>query len=122
MDSICTRFINELVDCHSMFNDVVRTVNEDWYPDAPPVTILFAALGRGLGEMISVPSEAQLQEIFSLVETGFVSGSPELKAAIGTGFLEAFSSCVNGRNSFDKRLFSILGSESARHVKAWLGE
>lgn len=121
MDASCEKFVKDLISCHCLLEVFAKDIGEDWHPNFPPVTILFAALGRGLGEIISTSSEAQLQKVSSCIEAGFVSGTPELRDAIGAGLLEALSKYLNKADGSGEKFFSMLGPKSAQHVNAWTG-
>ena len=98
---------------------VLSSVRDEWIPDEPPVTTLYAAFGRKIAAIAGDLNEASKKDLFSTIEECFVEGDEDVKSAIATGLLEILLN-ESSANRFDFRVASpFLGEYSRKHCRDW---
>jgi hypothetical protein len=93
---------------------------EYWEPDAPPVTVLFSALGDQVAEHFDSTDDEVNRRIFDLIETAMKSGENELVVAVATGTIEAVVARAFCEEGLWNRIAPMLGTLSKQHAQAWL--
>ena len=97
--------ILQLVSTADSIRSEYETVVHEWLPDAPPLTIVFSTIGRGLCCYAPRASGHDLSAIGKIIENIFVYGESPVKNAVATGLLEAvLGEASAGR--FDMELLS----------------
>ena len=96
-----------------------KMVNE-WSPEEPPVTTLFAAVGYEIAESFDSNDEAVNRSVFSLIEQGMDSADPLLGVAVATGLIEGMATRAAQVDGLWTRIASQLGPKSLSHANAWL--
>lgn len=72
--------------------DIEKEIDECllyWDPDTPPITIIFASIGRKAFEHFDQITSANKNLFFNLIEIGITSSNIQISNAIATGLLEA---------------------------------
>lgn len=91
----------------------------DWQPDAPPLTVIFADLGRSLCRHVDMLPEAIVRELCLAIEDLMTHGDEAVKNAVATGMLEAILS-ESSANRFDiSALARWFGPETRAYCLAW---
>lgn len=116
----CTDFINLLVITSSRLQASYQEVLDDWQPEEPPVTTLFAALGDRIAEDFSSVDIDVNRRIFSLIEKAMESDNQELVSAVATGLIEALATQIARQENLWERVSPFLGPRSRLHAEAWL--
>lgn len=92
---------------------------DEWKPDEPPPTILYAAFGRRIAMGADELSEQEKKIVFNAIEECFTNGDEVVKSAISTGLLEALlNESSSGRLSFQS-IASYLGDMSRQYCQEW---
>ena len=115
-------FVKKLVAMSSSIEAVYREICDDWAPDSPPVTTLFAAFGVQIAKDLRVVDVRINQEIFSLIETAMESDDSQLVSAVATGLIEALIAKTIQMEGGGLDVALFLGKRSKQHAKAWLSE
>lgn len=97
-----------------------REVVDEWRPEDPPVTILFAALGYRIAETFDRTGADARRRVFSLIEQAMASDDPDLGTAVATGLIEALATHAAQSEPLWKRMAPWLGPLSKQHAEAWL--
>lgn len=97
----------------------LKREREYWLPDSTPLTMEFAALGRGVADEYNGFDSSQTREIFRLVEEAVGSKNEKFVEAILTGFLESMMSRFERSDVEIKFVTAQLGGKSKMHVGAW---
>lgn len=119
----------EPIDTHTAVERLVRTAPnlrvefeslvKEWSPEEPPLTVMFAELGRGLCRHAPVASDAELIEICAAIEDLILRGEETVQNAVATGLLEAMLA-ESSTGSFDMSILAgFLGAESKAYCRAW---
>ena len=116
----CEDFIELLIAMSGGLLATHQTTLDEWRPDVPPVTTLFAALGARIAVESDDASEATNQKIFSLVEGAMECGDTQLTTAVATGLLEGLVGRAARTTGKLERITPFLGPRSLQHVKAWM--
>ena len=101
------------------FADTYKSLKAEWSPDVPPVTLVFASLGRAFCENANSVSHAELLDIMSAIEELITMGDTTVKNAVTTGFLEAIlSESSSGRFNVNS-VSQCFGPATMAYCKAW---
>lgn len=97
-----------------------QEVLEDWEPEEPPVTTLFAALGDRIAEdYVSTDIETN-RCIFSLIEQAMESSDQYLVTAVATGLIEALVTSAFRSEGLWNQIAPLLGPRTLRHAESWI--
>lgn len=89
-----------------------------WLPDDPPVTIVFANIGRCLIHLYSNASAATpFRDLFGVIEELMIDGDESVQSAVATGLLEALLNEAAIRGTTD--LVSLFGPNTRAYCQAW---
>lgn len=113
-------FLTLLMACSGRVRSTYQEVVEDWYPEEPPITTLFAALGKQIVEDFDISETDLNRRIFSLIEQAMESSDQRLVTAVATGLIEAMVNRAARRDGLLERLKASLGPQSLNHANAWL--
>lgn len=114
------KFIRLLSVASNGVQEAYQDVLDEWRPEEPPVTMLFAALGyRIADDFFCTNTDANLR-IFSLIEQAVESGDQELLTAVTTGLIEALVTRAVQIEGLWSQLVPMLGPRSLQHADAWL--
>ena len=116
----CEELVCLLVSASSGAQAAHQEVLDEWQPEAPPVTTLFAALGNRIAEEFGSAGVEANRRSFSLIEHAMESGDQELVTAVATGLIEALvTRAVQSEGLWDE-MAPLLGPRSRHHAYAWL--
>ncbi|NDP59176.1 MAG: hypothetical protein GZ090_07455 [Oxalobacteraceae bacterium] len=119
MEIFCVKFIDEITEKFDVFQEATNEINEYWEPDQPPVTIMFAAIGKELVQQFdSIQNEKKLA-IFQCIEDGMNSVDIDLKTAVATGIIEALVSESTENEDLWIRIEQQLGLSSKHYALSW---
>ena len=114
----------EFSDLLTVASDDVRAAHsevlDEWKPDKPPVTTLFAALGDRIAECFDSADVDTNRQMFLLIEDAMASGDQELVTAVATGLVEAMVTKAVRNENLWKRMSPLLGPLTLHHAEAWL--
>ncbi|HXH46479.1 MAG TPA: hypothetical protein VNK51_21910 [Bradyrhizobium sp.] len=85
----CEDFVSLLIAASGGVQAAYQEALDEWRPEEPPVTILFAALGDRIAEDFGRAGVDANRRIFSLIEQAMESGDQGLVTAVATGLIEA---------------------------------
>lgn len=108
-----------LAQSSSRLRSEIESVTNDWRPDAPPSTVLYAALGRQIAAASEDRDDGEKNRIFDAVEECLVSGDEEVQDAVATGLLEALLHASSAGNFEFRLVASCLGEKSKQYCRAW---
>ncbi|KAA5918991.1 hypothetical protein F1536_29020 [Achromobacter xylosoxidans] len=97
-----------------------RDVIDEWQPEEPPVTELFAALGYQIAEDFRCADTDANLRTFSLIEKAMESGDQELITAVATGIIEALVTRAAQVEGLWAQVAPVLGRRSLHHAESWL--
>lgn len=119
MEASCHEFVDALAKCSVPLQAALRETVEDWRPDEPPVTVLFAALGDRIAERFDEEGIEVNQTLLRLVESAMNSGDTNLVTAVATGLIEGLLAKAWRKEGLWSRISPMLGERSRRHADAW---
>ncbi|UJB19124.1 MULTISPECIES: DUF7674 family protein [Lysobacter] len=116
----CGHFLSLLVATSDGVQAIYQEVVDDWLPEDPPVTTLFAALGDRIAEEFTDGGADSNLHIFALIEQAMENGDEKLATAVATGLIEAMvARAVQSENQW-KQMAPLLGPRSLHHAESWL--
>lgn len=115
MDAITLKKIEDFSKIASSMSSSFKTMINEWSPEIPPLTIMFAAMGNSFIDKFNENDSEENQKVFSAVETMLTGENEELNIGASTGFLEAIAT----KPGFDKTVKAMLGKESRSFLKSW---
>lgn len=95
---------------------------DEWEPEEPPVTTLFAVIGDRIAEDFALAGVDANRRIFLLIENAMARGDLELVTAVATGLVEALVSRAVQTDGLWEQMVPLLGAKTEFHAKAWLGQ
>ena len=98
-----------------------QKVLDEWRPEEPPVTTLFAAIGDRIAEDFESAGIVSNRQVFSLIESAMESGDQLLVTAVATGLIEALVTRAVQSKGLWEQMAPLLGPRSLHHAEAWLG-
>lgn len=113
-------FVGLLVAASGGVQAAYQEALDEWRPEKPPVTTLFAALGDRIAEDFGRTGVDTNRRIFSLIEQAMESRDQELVAAAATGLIEALVTRAVRSERLWKEMAPLLGLRSLHHAEAWL--
>lgn len=113
-------FLGLLVAASGSVQAAYREILDEWQPEEPPVTTLFAALGNRIAEDFDHAGIDANRRLFSLIEQAMVSSDQGLVTAVATGLIEALVTRAVQLESVWKQMAPLLGPRSLRHAESWL--
>lgn len=116
----CEEFAGLLAAASGGVKAAHQEVLDDWRPEEPPVTTVFAALGYRIAEEFDSADGDTNRRIFSLIEEAMESDDQSLATAVATGLIEALVTRAVQNESLWKRMAPLLGPLSLHHAEAWL--
>lgn len=116
----CTDFIDLLVITSGRLQAAYQEILDEWQPEEPPVTTLFAALGDRIAEDFFSIDIGANRRIFSLIEQAMESSNQELVTAVATGLIEALVARTVRNEGLWEQVTPLLGPRSLLHAEAWL--
>ncbi len=109
-----------LLDISGGIREAYEEMVEDWSPEDPPPTTLYAALGYQIADdFLGYHSEARMR-IFSLVEQAMESEDEDLGEVVATGLIEALVTRAMETEGLWEQIKPLLGPQSLYHAEAWL--
>jgi hypothetical protein len=120
METSCVQFVENLITTSDVFLVIRRELFEYWEPDQPPVTVLFAALGKELVRQFDAIDKTAREAVFRYIEDGMNSKDDSLVTAVATGMIEAIVS-ESVRSAKWPQIEMCLGDLSKRHARKWHG-
>jgi hypothetical protein len=117
----CENFVNLLAASSGGVQTACQEVLNEWMPEEPPVTILFAALGDRIAEDFYNAGIDTNRRVFSLIELAMESGNQRLVTSVATGLIEALVTRAMQNKILWSQMALLLGPRSLHHAKAWLG-
>ncbi len=119
MEASCVQFIEKMMKTSDFLQSIVLETLEYWEPDPPPVTILFAAIGKELTRRFDSMGNESRGIAFELIEDAMNANDNALKTAVATGVIEAIVSESSRNDELWSRIELQLGSASKHHAEAW---
>ncbi|AZP14076.1 DUF7674 family protein [Undibacterium parvum] len=119
MEASCVQFIEKLMNTSNFLQGIALETLEYWEPDLPPVTILFAAIGKELTRRFDSMGNESIVIVFELIEDAMNANDNVLKSAVATGIIEAIISESSRNDELWSRIESQLGSTSKHHAEGW---
>jgi hypothetical protein len=116
----CEDFVSLLVAASGGLQATYREVLDEWRPEEPPVTTLFAALGDRIAEDFGRAGVDTNRRMFSLIEQAMESSDRGLVTAVATGLIEALVTRAVRSEGLWKEMAPLLGPRSLHHAEAWL--
>lgn len=113
-------FLGLLVAASGGVEAAYHDIIDEWRPEEPPVTTLFAALGQRIADDFSNVGADSNRRLFSLIETAMESSDQVLVTAVATGLIEALVTRAVQSENLWKQMAPLLGARSLRHAEAWL--
>ncbi|MBH5403174.1 hypothetical protein HZZ13_36080 [Bradyrhizobium sp. CNPSo 4010] len=113
-------FVGLLIAASSRLQSAYQKVLNEWGPEEPPITILFAALGDQIAEDFDRAGVDANRRVFSLIEQAMESDDKGLVTAVATGLIEALVTRAVRTESLWKEMAPFLGPRSRHHAEAWL--
>jgi len=113
-------FADLMIAASSGMRSAHREILDEWRPEEPPVTTLFAALGYRIAEDFDSSSIDANRQLFALIEGAMESGDQDLVMAVATGLIEALATRALQKEDLWKRIVPLLGPRSLDYAKAWL--
>jgi len=120
MDAHSQKFVNSLTALSGRLQVVYREITNEWQPDEPPITTLFAALGDQIAEDFDSTRMDINRQIFFLIENSMESGNMPLVTAVATGLIEAMVVRAVQDKYLWNRISPLLGVLTLHHANAWL--
>jgi hypothetical protein len=116
----CEELIGLLIAASGSVKAAYQEVLDEWRPEEPPVTTLFAALGDRIAEDFGGAGVDTNRRMFSLIEQAMESGDQGLVTAVATGLIEALVTRAVRSESLWTEIAPLLGPRSLYHAEAWL--
>ncbi len=116
----CEDFLGSLAAISVGVRATHQEVLDEWSPEEPPVTTLFAALGDRIAEDFDNADGNTNRQVFSLIEEAMEGGDSGLVTAVATGLIEALVTRTARDEGLWKRMTPFLGTKSLHHAEAWL--
>ena len=116
----CEDFVALLAEVSSGVGAAYQEVLDEWRPEDPPVTTLFAALGDRIAEDFGSCGVDTNRRVFSLIEQAMESSDQTLVTAVATGLIEALVTRAARSEGLWKQMAPLLGPRSLHHAQAWL--
>lgn len=113
-------FLGLLVAASDGVQAAYREIIDEWRPEEPPVTTLFAALGYRIAEDFDSAGIDANRRLFLLIEQAMESSDQALVTAVATGLIEALVNRAVQRECVWKQIAPLLGPRSLHHAEAWL--
>ena len=113
-------FLGSLIDASSGIRAAYQEVQDEWLPEEPPITRLYAALGYRIAEEFPSADVATNRHIFSLIEEAMEKGDRNLMVAVATGLIEALATRSSQIENLWQQIEPHLGPRSLHHAEAWL--
>ena len=111
--------IERLIGVSPVLKKSYQALMSEWQPQSPPITLVFAALGRCVSVEQDQLSHEVAKSIWSTVEDLLVSGSEVVKDAVATGFTEAVLSEVSSGRLSSSRFVPYIGSTTRMYCQEW---
>jgi hypothetical protein len=103
----------------SLFSEIIELLEDEWAPEAPPVTVSMSELGRALIERAGTGfSLEDIAEIFRRVEHIMECGAEAERDALATGFLEAIAAAID-RSPQSRWVLEYAGPGAREYLAAW---
>ncbi|CAN5896646.1 hypothetical protein BH11PSE12_BH11PSE12_34370 [soil metagenome] len=119
MNENCTQFVRRFTELSDVLDAAKQEVFDHWKPDQPPMTILFAALGKEMARQFDAIDEDARQIAFQYIEVGMNSNDVVLKTAVASGLIEAMIAEASRSEELRLKIEAQLGAASQRHALAW---
>ena len=116
----CEDFVSLLAAASGGVQAAYQEVLDEWQPEAPPVTTLFAALGDRIAEDFGSAGVDANRRLFSLIEQAMESPDQGLVTAVATGLIEALVTRAVQSAGLWNEMAPLLGPRSRHHAEAWL--
>lgn len=113
-------FLVSLLNVSDGIRKAHRAMIEDWHPEDPPITTLYAGLAFQIADDFEGCQSEAKDRIFSLVERAMESGDQDLVEVVATGLLEALVVRAMETEGLWEQIKSYLGPRSLRYVEGWL--
>jgi hypothetical protein len=111
--------IDRLIGTADFLRIAYERLVADWQPDAPPLTVIFADLGRSLCRHVNALPEATARELCLVIEDLMAHGDENVKNAVATGMLEAILS-ESSSNRFNlEAIARWFGPHTTAYCLAW---
>ncbi len=123
MDLKSRDFVEALVRESPGLQAVYRDDVDYWFPEEPPVTVLFGTLGRRIAEDFEHASSETNLRIFTLIESGMSDNDPqgEFRTALATGLIEALVNKAEQMKLWE-HISKSFGRLSRDYVDAWFAQ
>lgn len=94
METQLEKFLEALGKIYDGVEKAERETKSDWHPDAPPIFLMFSAVGCQIVRDFDHCDESTRQKIFSMVENAMRSQEADLVSAVSTGLIESLVGCA----------------------------
>lgn len=116
----CDEFVCLLTKSSGRALSVYKETIDEWWPENPPVCVLFALLGDSICDEFANVDANSNREIFNLIEEAMDSNDQELTSAVATGLIEALVTRAAKKTGLWDEIAPLLGPLSRNHAQAWL--
>ena len=120
MERSCSEFIGLLIATSGEVEKAYKEVIEEWSPEEPPITTLFACLGDRIVECLRSTDAEINRRLFELIEQAMDSGTELLKTAVATGLIESLVTQAWKDSVLLKEILILMGPRSRKYAEAWL--
>lgn len=120
MNKFCQDFMRAIEKILPIAKQIEHDMVNEWSPEEPPVTTLFAAVGYEIAESFDSNDEAVNRSLFALIEQSMDSADPMLGVAVATGLIEGMATRAAQIDGLWARITPQLGPKSLSHANAWL--
>ena len=115
----CEDFVSFLIAASGAIQAAYQEVLDEWRPEQPPITTLFAALGNRIAADFGSAGVDTNRRVFTLIEQAMESSDQALVTAVATGLIEALVTRAAQSESLWKEMTPLLGPRSLHHAEAW---
>jgi hypothetical protein len=113
------QYLEHLASGAPILKKALTKTLEYWEPDEPPITIMFGAIGRAIGENLANFSEEIKRGLRSTIERGMEDQDQRIQDAVATGLIEALMVTLESEQGSWRSAREILGPESMKHAEGW---
>lgn len=120
MERECGSLIEEFKIISIYIEQEIEACFSYWEPDIPPLTIIFASIGRTAFEYFEQITILNKKLFFELIEKGITSSNTQISNAVATGLLESLvNRAANCEKKWDEFNSSFL-INSKNYVSSYL--
>jgi hypothetical protein len=112
-------YLRALVAGIPALDDARNRCLRKWGTETPPITVLFAGVGRAIAENLAVLLGEVQQRLFAGIEESVVSQDSALGTAMATGLVEVLVTSADKNPGLWAEPEKLFGPASLKHAVAW---